>query len=630
MDADETIDLSSGDPESGQPGSVKAAAGSGVRSLDKDFGEYELIEELARGGMGVVYRARHKGLNRTVALKVILSGQFASENDVRRFQLEAGAAANLDHEGIVPIYEVGEHDGHHYFTMKLIEGGSLLSCLPEIRKDHRKMARLFSKIAAAVHHAHVRGVLHRDLKPANILIDENGEPMVSDLGLAKNIHSDSDLTGTGAVVGTPAYMSPEQASAEKEITTATDIYSIGAMLYEALTGSPPHQDSSTIKTLLKVTEGNVKSPREADKSIDRVLELICMKCLQKEPTERYASAAALAKDLDAWLAGGRVSVRPPSMASVASDIFYENLRSAFGAAAIGIIAGLVFGFGMFTLVLVQFFGEGSDFDLYALQRELPSFPRQDFYLASVPVWVYQYGNLIAIGVYLFVGLAVQRLTRPKSLREAIAISLVAGMFMTVTVFGISIANLVIGNDVLVRQANEIELLSDAAFLEGEPREKAIETLTEGYPELTDYEPNKRAELLAKSISVISAIAMAKLMWASIAFSSFLCLLPCVVGTVFAFRMQTREPRLWKTIVAQLEWMILLTLIIILLTIEVIATLEFTNGSGQTIPKLSLSRFLLLVLVIVAMIPGYRFWKWYWRWPAYVGLAFVALLLTNRF
>ena len=208
---------------------------------------------------------------------MILSGQFASENDVRRFYQEAESAANLDHPGIVPIYEIGEHEGHHFFSMKLIEGGSLAELLPELRNDPRKLVRLIADVAHAVHHAHQRGILHRDLKPANILIDDGGNPLVSDLGLAKQIQSDSNITHTGAVVGTPAYMPPEQAAAEKEITTAADIYSIGAILYEALTGKPPHKGDTPMQTLLLVMESNVRSPRDLDSSVDRFLELICLK-----------------------------------------------------------------------------------------------------------------------------------------------------------------------------------------------------------------------------------------------------------------------------------------------------------------------------------------------------------------
>lgn len=276
------------------------------------FGDYELLEELGRGGMGVVYKARQKTLNRLVALKMILSGQLASPADVQRFKQEAEAAANLDHPNITPIYETGEHEGQHYFSMKLIEGCSLSEALPKLRSDLRMGIKLLVQSARAVHHAHQRGVLHRDLKPGNVLLDKEGIPYVTDFGLAKRVEGGSDMTRTGAIVGTPSYMAPEQANATKQVTTAVDVYGLGAMLYELLTGCPPFKAESPIKTLLQLMSAEPVRPRKLNDKCDRDLETIALKCLEKDPAKRYDSAAAFADDADRWLRGEPIFARKAS------------------------------------------------------------------------------------------------------------------------------------------------------------------------------------------------------------------------------------------------------------------------------------------------------------------------------
>jgi WD40 repeat protein/tRNA A-37 threonylcarbamoyl transferase component Bud32 len=312
-----------------QAASCASPAGPPVGTRVRYFGDYELLEEIARGGMGVVYRARQVSLQRIVALKMILAGQLASETDRQRFHQEAKAAANLDHPNIVPIYEVGEHEGQQYFSMKLIMGGSLAQAIAggaQMAQD--RAASLLAEVARAVHHAHQRGVLHRDLKPANILMQipeganptqpsaplnlRSAVPQITDFGLAKRIEADSSQTHSGAVVGTPAYMAPEQARADKNVSVAVDVYSLGAILYELLTGRPPFQATTPAEMFMQVLEQTPKSPRSLKATINRDLETICLKCLAKEPGKRYRSAEALAEDLERWLAGEPIKARPTS------------------------------------------------------------------------------------------------------------------------------------------------------------------------------------------------------------------------------------------------------------------------------------------------------------------------------
>jgi len=273
-----------------------------VARMSKDFGDYELLEEIGRGGQGVVYRARQKSLNRIVALKVIGLAHWATEAHVKRFRLEAEAAASLNHPCIVPIYEVGERDGACYFSMGLVEGGQLDAVAKREPIPIRRAAELIAKLARTVSYAHEHGILHRDIKPGNILLDAKGEPHLTDFGLARLVETESTVTRTMEVLGTPSYMAPEQAVGNNAgVTRATDIYGLGAVLYQLLTGHPPFAGGTTFETVRLVLDTEPRQPRLLNPKVDRDLATICLKCLDKDPQRRYSSALALAEDLERWL-----------------------------------------------------------------------------------------------------------------------------------------------------------------------------------------------------------------------------------------------------------------------------------------------------------------------------------------
>src|SRR5437667_1704693 len=285
--------------ENRAPNNKKSASAA---ELLGELGDYELFEEVGRGGQGVVFRARQKSLNRTVALKVINLGQWASQAHLRRFRLEAEAAARLEHPGIVPIHEVGERDGSCYFSMKFVEGGQLDEVVRRKPMSIRQAAELIAKVAHTVHYAHEHGILHRDIKPGNILLDAKGEPHLTDFGLARLVESESSVTHTLDVLGTPSYMAPEQALGNNAaISSVTDVYGLGAVLYQLLTGQPPFAGGTTYETIKLLLDTEPRQPRLLNPKIDRDLSTICRKCLEKDPKRRYTSALALAEDLERWL-----------------------------------------------------------------------------------------------------------------------------------------------------------------------------------------------------------------------------------------------------------------------------------------------------------------------------------------
>jgi serine/threonine protein kinase/WD40 repeat protein len=308
------------------------------------FGEYELLAEIARGGMGVVYKARQVKLQRVVALKMILAGQLANAEDVQRFHAEAEAAAKLDHPGIVPIFEIGEHEGQHYFSMGFVEGASLAKKVAAGPLPPREAAELVQTVSEAIEYAHQKGIIHRDLKPGNVLLDSAGQPRVTDFGLAKQMHGDSGLTGTGQILGTPSYMPPEQASGKtEEIGPAADVYALGAILYCLLTGRPPFQAANAMDTLLQVLDQEPVPPRQLNPQVPLDLETIALKCLEKSPQRRYATARQVAEELGRYLKGLPILARPVGSGERMWRWCRRNptVAGLMAAVAISLVAGTV-------------------------------------------------------------------------------------------------------------------------------------------------------------------------------------------------------------------------------------------------------------------------------------------------
>ncbi len=506
-------------------------------SPGKDLGEYELIEELARGGMGVVYRARHKELNRIVAIKMIISGEYSSDIEVQRFLLEARAAAQLDHPGIVPIYEINSHNGQPYFAMKLVEGGSLDENRKRFLNDPRKTVQLIAQAAQAVHHAHQRGILHRDIKPANILLDEDDQPLLTDLGLAKLSTNESNLTRTGAVLGTPSYMPPEQAKSSQSLTTAADIYSLGAIFYELLSGKPPHRGNTALETVLQVLNDPIEPVRKIDSKIDRDLELICMNCLQKDPEARYVSASELADDLENWLAGKPISVKPASVFTRATQWVKHNQGIVY--VVLLLLAAMIL-----TLPLVASVLSSLD-DVASLYSQTDDDPLPFiFSFTKLPTWVPFVGGFGVLLLWPATGALISIVTRPKSWRSAALIGcLVAGitsLFMTLLMGWVLF--------ILDAQTSSSRLVRTLAADVWPTEETSAgtdtrELLLREYPFLENVPDQKKATYLSNRVVADGVATGPKVVFGLILIALVLGL-PIVFGAVFAQVLLDRHQRWW--------------------------------------------------------------------------------------
>lgn len=532
------------DPQATHLSQNDAATSNDTAAAGDLFGDYELLEEVARGGMGVIYKARHTKLNRITALKMILSGRFSSRDELQRFHVEAEAAASLDHPGIVPFYEIGEVDGQAFFAMKFVEGGALAARLDEVRSEPREAIRMLSKVGRAVHHAHQRGILHRDLKPANILMDVGNEPLITDLGLAKKTQGKSNLTNTGAVMGTPSYMPPEQASGKGAVTTAADIYSLGAILYELLTGQPPYKGESAVDTVMQVLNGPPRPPRQVESNIDRNLELICLKCLERHPDDRYATAQALSTDLDSWLNGDSISVSPPSLVAKTQRWLHQNYRLAYIAFAV--FAGML----LTAPFLMEFVTQQAYVQVY---DRYPHLERPWlFSTGKLPEWTQFIVLGILLGLGSSIGFLTAAVTRPRNALRAFGAGALTSLVLYVTFV------VFLGWMPLMLNTNSAWRVRRLATVIWPPNaqstaEERLQLAEEIFPGLSEIPIAERAGA-ATALMEGDQLAQVPGAMLVITFIFFLVSLPMIQGTVIGWYLQNRFSKGWVIFLRyQLLW-----------------------------------------------------------------------------
>ena len=605
---------------------------------------YEIISELGRGGMGVVYKARQLGLNRLVAIKMILHGAHASSEERMRFRIEGEAIARLRHPNIVQVYQIGEHEDLPFFSLEFCGDGSLADRLSKGPLSPREAAGLVVTLARAVHAAHQQGIIHRDLKPGNILFTGGGGQeavvpdasiagdatrfltfaeaatttlKITDFGLAKRL-DEAGQTQSGSILGTPSYMAPEQAAGQAiAVTTLADVYALGAILYECLTGQTPFRGATALDTIRAVLEESPLSPSTVRPGLDRGLELICLRCLEKDPARRYNSAGALADDLRRWLAGEPLSVRAPSLFLLVRSWVRQNFGSAGWTVIIGLVCGLVVGLSMW-LILIQ----PSMAQISRAYTVMPNQPRPWLVFSwNPPAWLIQLASLLSLIVAASLGLWTALLVRPRHSQADLAAGgvtgLVAGIVLFMTSFGWCA--------VMLRSAtsqNDQWLVAQAAW-SAQP-EAPSSQLLQRYPDLQQVPAEQRGRVVYNMLMSEQLTAIPTGMWTGMFLSLSLSVALGICGTAVAGPLVRQNSRHWVLMLRYLE--IVLPGTVVLGQLFLLAMLGLFSTTRMNLPWWHPPLVLATsALVIVAV---FRKWPWPVRLTLFLFLA--AVVLTSRF
>jgi hypothetical protein len=563
--------------------------------------------------MGVVYKARQVGLGRLVAVKVILSGRHSGPQDLARFRQEAETLARLKHPHIVQVYEIHEQEGCPFFSLEFCPGGSLDRRLGGAPVPPAEAAALVGTLARAMHAAHQAGVIHRDLKPANVLLAADGTPRITDFGLAKQVEGGDHLTQSGSILGTPGYMAPEQAAGRSGlVTTAADVYALGAILYECLTGRPPFRAGTAFDTILQVLEREPERPSAVRPGIDRGLELICLKCLAKDPARRYGSADALAAELDRWRAGEPVSVQPPALAA----LLRVWLRQNFGAAGWTVVVGLAVGLTSSLLLW-----------LTAIQPTLkglePSYRRATGdapWLVSawaLPPWLGAPLNVLGIAAIGFSGLATARLVRPRNGQGDVAAGLVSGTVAGVVFFTLTLGWLatLLQMRPVIRQ--DLGWLSAAAW--GAPAGR--ERLLEKYPDLLAVPLNDRGRVLAGKVAGDLLTGMPRAILLGMFLSLGCCIAFGVCSASMGGRLLRERGGMWKAVLPYMEGVIPLALLCGAVSVLLVPWLL---GGRYNLPLW----YLLLLPAVLGLAVAGVLRGWHWAARLLPHAAWVLLLVAQ--